>query len=106
MYLAPGANALKTAEQVTRILEESQTRFPPDMKYEITLDSTAPIVASLHKIQLTLIEAVLLVLVVVFIFLQSLRATIIPMLAVPRCLLRSFLPFSPLGFNAKTLTLF
>ena len=85
--LAPGANALKAAEQVVRILKESEKRFPPDMKYEITLDSTAPIVASMHKIQLTLIEAILLVLVVVFIFLQSLRATIIPMLAVPVSLL-------------------
>ncbi len=106
IYLAPGANALKTAEQVTRILEESQTRFPPDMNYEITLDSTAPIVASLHKIQLTLIEAIGLVLVVVFIFLQSLRATIIPMLAVPVSLLGTFIAFPMLGFSVNTLTLF
>jgi hydrophobe/amphiphile efflux-1 (HAE1) family protein len=106
VYLAPGANALKTAEQVTRVLQESEKRFPPDMKYEITLDSTAPIVASMHKIQLTLIEAVLLVLVVVFIFLQSLRATIIPMLAVPVSLLGTFIAFPMLGFSVNTLTLF
>ncbi|MBV8282336.1 MAG: efflux RND transporter permease subunit, partial [Candidatus Eremiobacteraeota bacterium] len=106
IYLAPGANALSTAEQVTRILKESEARFPPDMKYEITLDSTAPIVASMHKIQLTLIEAVLLVLVVVFIFLQSLRATIIPMLAVPVSLLGTFIAFPMLGFSVNTLTLF
>jgi len=104
--LAPGANALKTAEQVVRILNESEKRFPPDMKYEITLDSTAPIVASMHKIQLTLIEAILLVLVVVFIFLQSLRATIIPMLAVPVSLLGTFIAFPMLGFSVNTLTLF
>src|SRR5260370_37040579 len=102
MYLAPGANALKTAEQVTRILEESQTRFPPDMKYEITLDSTAPIVASLHTIQLTLIEAVLLVLVVVLIFLESLRATIIPMLAVSVSLPAAFFGFSTVCCSGKT----
>ncbi|MBV8275126.1 MAG: multidrug efflux RND transporter permease subunit, partial [Verrucomicrobia bacterium] len=106
IYLAPGANALKTAEQVTRILQESEKRFPPDLEYEVTLDSTAPIVASLHKIQLTLIEAVLLVLVVVFIFLQSLRATIIPMLAVPVSLLGTFIAFPMLGFSVNTLTLF
>jgi HAE1 family hydrophobic/amphiphilic exporter-1 len=106
IYLAPGANALKTAEQVTRILKESEERFPPDMDYEITLDSTAPIVASLHKIQLTLIEAILLVLVVVFVFLQSLRATIIPMLAVPVSLLGTFIAFPLLGFSVNTLTLF
>jgi hydrophobe/amphiphile efflux-1 (HAE1) family protein len=104
--LAPGANALKTAEQVIRILKESEKRFPPDMEYEITLDSTAPIVASMHKIQLTLIEAILLVLVVVFIFLQSLRATIIPMLAVPVSLLGTFIAFPMLGFSVNTLTLF
>jgi hydrophobic/amphiphilic exporter-1 (mainly G- bacteria), HAE1 family len=106
IYLAPGANALTTAEQVTRILKESDTRFPPDMKYEITLDSTAPIVASMHKIQLTLIEAILLVLVVVFVFLQSWRATIIPMLAVPVSLLGTFIAFPLLGFSVNTLTLF
>src|ERR1700739_2185966 len=104
--LSPGANALKTAEQVVRILKESEKRFPPDMEYEITLDSTAPIVASMHKIQLTLIEAILLVLVVVFIFLQSLRATIIPMLAVPVSLLGTFIAFPMLGFSVNTLTLF
>jgi hydrophobic/amphiphilic exporter-1 (mainly G- bacteria), HAE1 family len=104
--LAPGANALNTAEQVSRILQESAARFPPDMKYETTLDSTAPIVASMHKIQLTLIEAILLVLVVVFIFLQSLRATIIPMLAVPVSLLGTFIAFPMLGFSVNTLTLF
>src|ERR1700757_3230017 len=104
--LAPGANALKTAEQVIRILKESEKRFPPDMEYEITLDSTAPIVASMHKIQLTLIEAILLVLVVVFIFLQSLRATIIPMLAVPVSLLGTFIAFPMLGFSVNQLTLF
>src|SRR5215469_3678024 len=104
--LAPGANALKAAEQVVRILKESEKRFPPDMKYEITLDSTAPIVASMHKIQLTLVEAILLVLVVVFIFLQSLRATIIPMLAVPVSLLGTFIAFPMLGFSVNTLTLF
>jgi hydrophobe/amphiphile efflux-1 (HAE1) family protein len=106
IYLAPGANALKTAEQVTRILKESEARFPPDMEYEITLDSTAPIVASLHKIQLTLIEAIVLVLLVVFVFLQSLRATIIPMLAVPVSLVGTFIAFPLLGFSVNTLTLF
>ncbi len=106
IYLAPGANALKTAEQVTRILEESQARFPPGIKYEITLDSTAPIVASMHKIQVTLVEAILLVLVVVFIFLQSWRATIIPMLAVPVSLIGTFIAFPLLGFSVNTLTLF
>jgi len=106
VYLAPGANALQTGDRVKQLLKESKERFPPDINYEITLDSTAPIAASLHKIQVTLIEAILLVLVVVFVFLQSLRATIIPMLAVPVSLLGTFIAFPMLGFSVNTLTLF
>src|ERR1700736_4988206 len=80
IYLAPGANALATADQIKRILKERQQQFPPDLKYEVTLDFTQPIKASLHEIEHTLVEAIILVLLVVFLFLQSFRATIIPML--------------------------
>jgi HAE1 family hydrophobic/amphiphilic exporter-1 len=106
VYLAPGANALQTADKIKRILEERKAQFPPDMDYEITLDSTLPIKASLHEIQHTLIEAVILVLLVVFLFLQSVRATIIPMLTVPVSLLGAFIAFPMLGFSVNTLTLF
>ena len=71
VYLAPGANALQTAELVHGILENARTRFPADMEYDITLDSTLPIKASMDEIVHTLFEAILLVLLVVFIFLQS-----------------------------------
>jgi HAE1 family hydrophobic/amphiphilic exporter-1 len=106
VYLAPGANALDTADNVKKILEEAKLRFPPDMDYEITLDSTLPIKASMESIVHTLFEAIILVLVVVYIFLQSFRATIIPMLTVPVSLLGVFIAFPLLGFSVNTLTMF
>jgi hydrophobe/amphiphile efflux-1 (HAE1) family protein len=106
VYLAPGANALQTANNVKAILEEAADRFPPDMDYSITLDSTLPIKASMESIVHTLFEAIVLVLIVVFIFLQSFRATIIPMLTVPVALLGVFIAFPLLGFSVNTLTMF
>jgi HAE1 family hydrophobic/amphiphilic exporter-1 len=106
IYLAPGANAIETADNVKRILEDAKTRFPPDMGYDITLDSTLPIKASMDAIVHTLFEAVILVLIVVYIFLQSFRATIIPMLTVPVSLLGVFIVFPMLGFSVNTLTMF
>ena len=106
VYLAPGANALQTADHVKKILAEAATRFPPDMEYNITLDSTLPILASMNEIKHTLFEALLLVLLVVFVFLQSIRATIIPMLTVPVSLLGVFIVFPMLGFSVNTLTMF
>ncbi len=106
IYLAPGANAIQTADNVKKILEDASKRFPPDMEYEIALDSTLPIKASMEAIVHTLFEAVILVLIVVFIFLQSFRATIIPMLTVPVSLLGVFIVFPLLGFSVNTLTMF
>jgi hydrophobe/amphiphile efflux-1 (HAE1) family protein len=106
VYLAPGANALGTAAKVREILDTAQQRFPPDMAYEVVLDSTLPIVASMEEIVHTLVEAVVLVLIVVYIFLQSFRATIIPMLTVPVSLLGVFIAFPMLGFTVNTLTMF
>jgi HAE1 family hydrophobic/amphiphilic exporter-1 len=106
IYLAPGANAIETADNVKKILEEAKARFPSDMIYDITLDSTLPIKASMEEIVHTLFEAVILVLIVVFIFLQSFRATIIPMLTVPVSLLGAFIMFPVLGFSVNVLTMF
>ena len=106
IYLAPGANAIETADNVKKILEEAKTRFPPDMAYDITLDSTLPIKASMDEIVHTLFEAVILVLIVVYIFLQSFRATIIPMCTVPVSLLGAFIMFPALGFSVNVLTMF
>jgi len=106
IYLAPGANALSTADAIKKQLAEMEQRFPPDMKAQVTLDSTLPIKASMESIVHTLFEAVILVIIVVFIFLQSFRATLIPMLTVPVALLGTFMVFPLLGFSVNTLTLF
>lgn len=106
VYLAPGANAIEAARNVRKILEEVEDRFPADMKYEVTLDSTLPIQASMDEIVKTLVEAVILVLLVVFLFLQSFRATIIPMCTVPVSLLGAFILFPVLGFSVNVLTMF
>ena len=106
IYLAPGANALETAENVKTILETAKAKFPADMMYEVALDSTLPIKASIEAIVHTLFEAVILVLIVVFIFLQSFRANIIPMLTVPVSLLGAFIMFPVMGFSVNVLTMF
>lgn len=106
IYLAPGANALETADNVKKILAKAEERFPADMVYDIALDSTLPIKASMEEIVHTLFEAVILVLIVVYIFLQSFRATIIPMCTVPVSLLGAFIMFPVLGFSVNVLTMF
>jgi HAE1 family hydrophobic/amphiphilic exporter-1 len=106
IYLAPGANAIETADNVKKILKAAEAKFPADMIYDITLDSTLPIKASMHEIVKTLEEAVILVLLVVYIFLQSFRATIIPMCTVPVSLLGALIVFPMLGFSLNVLTMF
>ncbi len=106
IYLAPGANALSTADTIKAELAAMERRFPPDMSVRITLDSTRPIAASMESIVHTLFEAIALVILVVYLFLQSFRATLIPMLTVPVALLGTFMVFPALGFSVNTLTLF
>ena len=106
IFLAPGANALDTAKDVRKILEDAKTRFPSDMAYDVVMDSTLPIKASMEEIVKTLEEAIILVLIVVYIFLQSFRATIIPMCTVPVSLLGAFIMFPVLGFSVNVLTMF
>ncbi len=106
IYLAPGANAIETANNVKKILENAKAQFPPDMAYDVVMDSTLPIKASMESIVHTLFEAVVLVLIVVYLFLQSVRATIIPMCTVPVSLLGAFIMFPVLGFSVNVLTMF
>jgi HAE1 family hydrophobic/amphiphilic exporter-1 len=106
IYLAPGANALETADNIRKMLKEMAERFPPDMSYAVALDSTLPIKNSMKEIMHTLAEAIVLVILVVFIFLQSWRATFIPLLAIPVSLVGTFAVFPLLGFSVNTLTLF
>ena len=104
--LAPGADALKTSELVKALVEEAATRFPAGLKYSYANDTTAFIKLSIEEVVETLFEAIVLVVLVMFVFLQSWRATLIPALAVPVVLLGTFAVFALAGFSINTLTLF
>ena len=106
VFLLPGANQLASAEGIYHTLEELNSFFPSDMAYEIVYDTTPAVEASIEAILHTLIEAFILVSVVVFVFLQSFRATIIPLLTVPVSLIGTFIFFPLLGFSINTLTMF
>lgn len=104
--LASDANALETVQAIKAQLEEDMKSFPADMKYVIAMDNTDFVIASLESVVHTFIEALLLVALIVFLFLQSFRSTLIPMIAVPVSLLGTFASFVALGFTINTLTLF
>jgi HAE1 family hydrophobic/amphiphilic exporter-1 len=106
VYLLPGANQLEAAEGIYKTVEDLSASFPDDVAYKITYDTTPAVVASIEGILHTLFEAIVLVILVVFIFLQSLRATIIPLLTVPVSLLGTFIFFPMLGFTVNTLSMF
>jgi HAE1 family hydrophobic/amphiphilic exporter-1 len=106
VYQAPGANAVATAAGVRKLMLESKTRFPQDLDYIVALDTTLAVTAGIKEIEHTLIEALLLVILVVYIFLQGWRATLIPLLAVPVALVGTFIIFPLLGFSINTLSLF
>jgi HAE1 family hydrophobic/amphiphilic exporter-1 len=106
IYQLPGSNALDVANKCKRVMEESRQRFPADMTYAIGLDSTAPIIEGIREIVVTLIEALALVILVVYVFLQSWRATLIPLCTVPVSLIGAFILFPPFGFSVNTLSLF
>jgi HAE1 family hydrophobic/amphiphilic exporter-1 len=106
VYLLPGANQLESAEGIYRTLEELKPLFPSDVDYQIVYDTTPAVEASIEEINHTLLEAVALVVIVVFVFLQNVRATFIPLLTVPVSLLGTFIFFPLLGFTVNTLTMF
>lgn len=106
VYQQPGANALDVSAAVTSTLAQMKTTFPEGIKYKIVMDTTAFTRASISEVIHTFFEALVLVVVVVFIFLQSLRATLIPVLAVPVSIVGTFIGMSALGFSVNMLTLF
>jgi len=106
VLLAPGADALKTAELVKAQIEAAAKAFPPGLKFAYANDATAFIKLSIEDVVKTLIEAIILVVIVMFVFLQSWRATLIPTIAVPVVLLGTFGVFYLAGFSINTLTLF
>ena len=106
VYQSPGANALEVAQRVKTEMNQLSTYFPEGIKYEITLDTTNFIKASIAEIYGTLFTAFLLVLAVIFIFLQNWRAMLIPLLTIPVSLIGTFAFMAALGFSINTLTLF
>ncbi|SLM48690.1 multidrug efflux system protein [Nitrospira japonica] len=106
VYQLPGSNAIDTVKQLRSLMDEMKERFPDDLDYVVSLDTTLAVTEGLHEIFTTLWEAILLVILVVFLFLQSWRATLIPLLAVPVSLIGTFAIFPMLGFSINTLSLF
>jgi hydrophobe/amphiphile efflux-1 (HAE1) family protein len=106
VYQQPGANAVETAKAVRKRLDELKAQFPTGLDYKIVLDTSVFTLASVDKVVHTFFEAVVLVVLVVFLFLQSLRATVIPILAVPVSIIGTFVGMHLFGFSVNMLTLF
>jgi HAE1 family hydrophobic/amphiphilic exporter-1 len=106
VYQLPGSNAVQTAAGVRKLMAEMKQRFPQDMDYAISLDQTSAVTEGMKEIIGTLLIAIVLVLLVVYLFLQDWRATLIPMLAVPVSLVGTFILFPLFGFSINTLSMF
>ncbi len=105
LYLAPGANALAAAEGVRAVMENAAATFPAGVAYQVTYDTSEFVVESVHEVRKTLIEAFILVALVVFVFLGSFRATLVPILSVPVALIGTFAVMLALGFSLNTVSL-
>ncbi|WP_258195145.1 efflux RND transporter permease subunit [Pseudomonas japonica] len=106
VYQQPGANALDVSAAVTKTLADMKATFPQGIEYKVVMDTTAFTRASIAEVIHTFFEALVLVVIVVFLFLQSLRATLIPVIAVPVSIVGTFIGMSALGFSVNMLTLF
>src|SRR5437867_3566252 len=105
-YQLPGSNAVEAAASVTKLMAEMKQRFPEDMDYVVALDQTRAVTQGIKEIVVTLLIALALVILVVYLFLQGWRATLIPLLAVPVSLIGTFVLFPVFGFSINTLSLF
>ena len=106
VYQAPGSNALEVAKGIYSTMDELKKSFPKDVDYVVPFESVSVVKVSINEVVLTLLEALGLVVLVVFLFLQSWRATLIPVLAIPVSIIGTFALFLPLGFTINTLTMF
>ncbi len=106
IYQAPGSNALETADNVYSTMEELKKSFPTGVDYVVPFEAVTVVRVSVHEVVLTLVIALVLVILVVFLFLQSWRTTLIPVLAIPVSIIGTFIFFTPLHFTINTLTLF
>src|SRR3954447_26393982 len=105
VYQSPGGNALSTVKDIRAKLSELEKRFPEDLAWKITYDPTIFVTDTMHEVQKTLLEAFVLVVVVVFLFLGSLRATLIPTIAVPVSLIGTFVALKAVGYSANSVSL-
>jgi hydrophobic/amphiphilic exporter-1 (mainly G- bacteria), HAE1 family len=105
IYQTPGTNALDVAEKIKKTTEELSQGFPSDIKYDVSLDTTLAVTEGITEIIHTLFEAIVLVILVVFIFLQNWKATLIPLITVPVSLIGTFIVFPILGFSVNVLSL-
>lgn len=106
VYQAPGSNALDVAKGIYAAMAQLKTSFPSDVDYVVPFEAVSVVEVSIHEVVITLLEALGLVVLVVFLFLQSWRATLIPVLAIPVSIIGTFAFFIPLGFTINTLTMF
>jgi hydrophobe/amphiphile efflux-1 (HAE1) family protein len=106
VYQLPGSNGVQTAADVRKLMSQMKQRFPNDMDYVISLDQTSAVTEGMKEIIKTLVIAIVLVILVVYLFLQDWRATLIPMLAVPVSLVGTFVFFPLFGFSINTLSMF
>src|SRR6202161_2071 len=106
VYQLPGTNAVQAVAGARKLMAQMKQRFPEDMDYAISLDQTAPVRAGMKEILWTLLIAIVLVILVVYLFLQDWRATLIPTLAVPVSLVGTFILFPLFGFSINTLSMF
>src|SRR5713226_2524707 len=106
VYQLPGTNAVQAVQGVRKLMAQMKQRFPDDIDYAISLDQTAPVTEGMKEIIWTLLIAIVLVILVVYLFLQDWRATMIPLLAVPVSLIGTFIVFPLLGFSINTLSMF
>ena len=106
VYQAPGSNALEVAKGIYTVMDDLKKSFPKDVDYVVPFESVSVVKVSINEVVWTLIEALGLVVLVVFLFLQSWRATLIPVLAIPVSIIGTFAFFVPLGFTINTLTMF
>ena len=106
VFQLPGTNAVQTVQGVRKLITRMKQRFPDDLDYAISLDQTASVTEGMKEIVETLLIAILLVVLVVYLFLQDWRATLIPLLAVPVSLLGTFILFPVFGFSINTLSMF
>jgi multidrug efflux pump len=106
IYLSPGANAVATADRIRQFCQKAKQTFPPGLDYVIPYDSSVFVRSSIHEVMMTLFEATGLVIIVVFLFLQNWRATLIPLLTVPVAIVGTFALFPLLGFSINMTSLF